>query len=123
MPATATKTRRDWLDVLRRIDACEHGMRWAKRHGTLTARQAWQKCDRGDWMIYVAAKLGVFPKLIATATIAYDDALDENYDAYVTAGRYRSTRTERMRECAGLVRKAIPWEAVAARIKHTNGAK
>ena len=186
MPATATNTRRDWLDVLRRINACDDGMEWAEAHGALTARQAWEKCERGDWMIYVAANLGVDRELIVTAAcdcagedqpsrpietarawvrgeatieqvraaakdaaaaaacaasvafatdLAAFAALSVASAAYACAAAAAAPDadaaaaacadlcSQTLRKCAGLVRKAIPWQSVEARLDHMNGAK
>jgi hypothetical protein len=40
-----------WTTRLIKANACEEAVEWAKKYST--AQEAWQACDRGDWMIWL----------------------------------------------------------------------
>ena len=46
---------KDTLKFLRSIGACEDAQAWVKSHGG-TFAQAWQDCERGDWMAWLLVK-------------------------------------------------------------------
>lgn len=48
-------------DVLKRLRACNEAQ---ARVGDQTAEQAYRTCERGDWMLWLAARLGVDNKLV-----------------------------------------------------------
>ena len=39
--------------LLNELNACQEAKDWV---GTKTQRQAWQECERGDWLLWLAAK-------------------------------------------------------------------
>ena len=50
--------------LLEKLDACEDGIKWYNDQDSYTA---WRSCQRGDWLLWVAAKLGVARPLIVLA--------------------------------------------------------
>jgi hypothetical protein len=42
---------------LKRLGACQKGLEWAGRHDDVL--DAWWACPRGDWLLWLAVKLGV----------------------------------------------------------------
>ena len=52
---------------LKKFDACTEGYEWAKGK-TLT--EAWSTCERGDWMLWYAAKVNIDRKLLVKAACA-----------------------------------------------------
>ncbi len=52
---------------LKKFDACTEGYEWAKGK-TLT--EAWSTCERGDWMLWYAAKINIDRKLLVRAACA-----------------------------------------------------
>ena len=52
---------------LKKFDACTEGYEWAKGK-TLT--EAWSTCERGDWMLWYAAKINIDRKLLVKAACA-----------------------------------------------------
>ena len=52
------------VKILTRIGACRDAINWC---GSRSVKEAWEECDRGDWLLWVAAKLGVDRKLIVLA--------------------------------------------------------
>jgi hypothetical protein len=66
MPTTIT-AQEEFAAHLRRIGACVEAREWAKGK---TAREAWEQCDRADWLLWwVAAENGeaARPKLVRCA--------------------------------------------------------
>jgi hypothetical protein len=51
----------DFQQWLRRLDACPEGRKWAAER---TAEQAWDECDRGDWLLWWAARAGAHRKVL-----------------------------------------------------------
>ena len=43
-----------WVDELRAMDACEDAVEWAGTQPSLA--QAWRRCKRGDWMLWLAGR-------------------------------------------------------------------
>ncbi len=74
----------DWREHLVRLKACADAIEWAhSRSGT--AADAWAACERGDWLLWVAARTGVDRRLVAFAACdCARPALD-----YVPAGEHR----------------------------------
>ena len=52
---------------LRKFDACTEGYEWAKDK---TIEEAWSTCERGDWMLWYAAKINIDRKLLVRAACA-----------------------------------------------------
>ena len=60
MTATVTLT-----DLLRSFSACDDAVDWAETQPDLET--AWRDCERGDWLLWIAARLAVDRKLIVIA--------------------------------------------------------
>ena len=43
-----------WTQKLKKLGACEDAVIWASEQQSLDS--AWQNCDRGDWMLWLAGK-------------------------------------------------------------------
>lgn len=50
--------------TLRRMSACPDSRMWV---GRKSLRAAWRRCDRGDWMLWLAASAQVDPRLVVRA--------------------------------------------------------
>ena len=44
------------LDILTQHRACGEARDWL---GKRTPKQAWDECPRGDWMLWIAARIGI----------------------------------------------------------------
>ena len=55
-------------DLLRDLRACRDARDWAAPYATV--EEAWAVCPRGDWMLWLAGKMGVDRKLIVLAACA-----------------------------------------------------
>src|SRR5690606_27682000 len=51
--------------ILRRVGACRDAWQWSRGMGL---RQAWMTCPRGDWLLRLAAMLGVDLEPLTLAT-------------------------------------------------------
>ena len=54
-----------WHKKLVKMDACIEAVEWAKPYKTFTA--AWNDCERGDWMLWLAGRSGVDRKIVVFA--------------------------------------------------------
>jgi len=54
------------LEILQRYNACFDAIKWVKAQ-TGTPQQIWESCKRGDWLLWIAARIGVGRKLVVTA--------------------------------------------------------
>lgn len=44
-----------WIRPIKKMRACEEALVWAKQFATID--EAWAKCERGDWMLWLLGKL------------------------------------------------------------------
>lgn len=51
-----------WTDKLRELDACDPAISWASQYPT--AQQAWEACERPDWMIWLIDETGMIEKCV-----------------------------------------------------------
>jgi len=51
-----------------RLCACDDGYDWAEQFGT-DWRRAWQECKRGDWMLWLCARIGVDRRWLVMAAV------------------------------------------------------
>ncbi len=54
----------NFKDKLVELNACEEATQWA---GNKTIEVIWKTCPRGDWLLWLAAKLSVNKRLLVTA--------------------------------------------------------
>lgn len=53
MESAKTKAKPDSLiDLLAKHDACSDGVAWIKQSGVKTPAEAWEKCQKPDWMLW-----------------------------------------------------------------------
>jgi hypothetical protein len=53
------------IDLLQSLDACGEAITYAKTRRTL--KTAWTNCERGDWLLWLAGRLGIDRKLLVRA--------------------------------------------------------
>lgn len=44
-----------WTNALKRFGACDEAVAWAQDYESLAA--AWAACERGDWMLWLLARV------------------------------------------------------------------
>jgi len=75
----------NFQDYLKSVHACAEAREWA---GDRTARQAWDECERADWLLWWARRAGIARKtLVRIACACVRPAL-----AYIPAGELRPLR-------------------------------
>lgn len=96
------------VDQLRDLGACSDAIAWV---GDRDLAAAWAECQRGDWMLWLAARFGVDRRLIEEVRTAAAAAYAAAYaaDAYAAD----ATRTRSLADCADLVRSVIAADDVA----------
>ena len=57
----------DIQKVLKKMRACDDAVKWAD--GKTMPKKAWEACERGDWLLWVAGRLGVDRKLVVLASV------------------------------------------------------
>jgi hypothetical protein len=55
------------MSYLESINACNSGAKWADSQSSY--REAWDKCERGDWMLWIAKKQGVDLRVLTRAKV------------------------------------------------------
>ena len=134
-------------ELLARFRACGESRDWASAlPADTTIEQAWQMCEHGDWMLWIAAKLDVDQRLIVLSACGCarlalphvtagetrplaaietaeswcrGEATIEQVRAAARAAAYTAgaaARAETLARCAGIARTHIPWAAVDAAI-------
>jgi hypothetical protein len=64
-PYRQTTETRPLLPLLKKHGACRDARTWAA--GRTVSEDSWLACDRGDWLIWIAARLGVDRRLVVLA--------------------------------------------------------
>ncbi len=60
------RTKEDLLSAMKELRACLDATQWVETQEG-SAQEIWDRCERGDWMLWLAAKLQVDRKLIVKA--------------------------------------------------------
>ena len=109
-----------WIRPIKGIGACKEAMEWAEQFGSLS--EAWSKCERGDWMLWLLGRKAGPPKsesrkkLVLAACQCARLALP-----YVKKGEARPLKAIEMSEAwargeTGITLKMVRHAAAAARI-------
>ncbi len=53
------------IDLLRRLEVCHEAIEW---YGDRDSEDAWRECQHGEWMLWIASKIGVDRKRIVMAS-------------------------------------------------------
>lgn len=51
--------RKEHLNWLQENNACKESIRWIKQNNIQSLEEAWNICERGDWLLWMATKLKV----------------------------------------------------------------
>jgi len=60
-------SRDEFLALLTKRHACNDAMTWVRSSDKTTAREIWDSCERGDWMLWLAANIEIDRKQIVSA--------------------------------------------------------
>lgn len=53
------------LNWLRTNEACSPSIRWIKQNNIQSLEDAWHACERGDWLFWMAKRLGISKRKLA----------------------------------------------------------
>ena len=68
----------EWLEI---NQACSQSISWIKRDNIQSLEEAWYTCGRGDWMLWMAKKLGIDRhKLVLSASLCAHTAVQYMQD-------------------------------------------
>jgi len=56
------------IKILKELEACPEAIEWCTERNITTLEEAWEKCERGDWMLWLYQKL--YPENIRELTLA-----------------------------------------------------
>ena len=56
------------IKIIRKFHSCHLAIKWAKAYDDPCV--AWERCDRGDWLLWISAKLGVDRRTIVLSACA-----------------------------------------------------
>ena len=91
----------DSIKLLKKLNACSEGIEFVSKHDSLES--AWNACERGDWMLWLAAKVKVPIKTLTLAkglcvnTVRHlmkDERSIAAVDAAIAFGRGKITEEE-----------------------------
>ena len=57
------------LNYLKSLNACSDAVQWAKQFKTIN--EAWQVCERGDWMMWLLKKRGISKEQSVTLAVKF----------------------------------------------------
>ena len=101
---------KDFLEAIDQYDPCRDAVRWAEDKKTLS--EIWRTCDRGDWLLWAAAKVGIDRKIIVAAAC----------DCAELALKYVPKGEDRPREAIETARKWIKGEATLKEVRNASAA-
>ena len=108
-----TPKRLHWRTTLKRLGACSDARTWAKGQTDIAA--AWATCDRGDWLLWIAARVITDPAERMLVVLAACDCA-ETALVHVPAGE------DRPRKCIDTVRAWTRGEATIEQVREGRSA-
>ena len=70
------------LNWLQTNEACKEGISWIQQNNVQSLEEAWNTCERGDWLFWMAAKLGIDErKLVLCAALCAHTVVQHMEDA------------------------------------------
>ena len=103
------------MELLNKLNACQDAKLWASGK---TLSQAWQECQRADWMLWLLGRSSINKKTIATIAVEFAEACAHNAKNYpavaeciTTVKKYLSGQATQEELAAA---KSSAWSAVLA---------
>ena len=124
------------LDGCKKFNVCKKAIAWLEENNFKTLNQAWQVCERGDWMLWLLGKLAGKPgtksrkKLAYTAACCAELALpifekkypnDDRPRKSIEAAKKGSVKACRDDSASALAYSAATYSATNAAIDIING--
>ena len=104
----ATPRRRHWRTTIRAAGACNDARKWLRDQPDPVT--AWNSCERGDWLLWIAARVITNPQQRMIVVLAACDCA-ETALAYAPAGE------DRPRQCIETVRAWTRGEATIEQLR------
>ena len=120
------------MELLNKLNACQDAKLWAEGK---TLSQAWQECQRADWMLWLLGRSQINKKIIATIAVEFAEQYSVNAKEYpavaeciTTVKKYLSGQATQeelaaaesaalaAESAAELAARAAAWAAWAARL-------
>ena len=101
---------KSFVKKLKKLNACEDAVNWCVQHGG-TSAELWRDCERGDWMAWYAAKVGVDKRALVGA-LADCAALSLKY----YEAQYPDDK--RVRECIATCRRYAKGKATEEDVRN-----
>jgi len=64
------KTKQELLTKMQELKACKDAVVWVTDLETDLASEVWDRCERGDWLLWLAGELGADRKLLVSGACA-----------------------------------------------------
>ena len=91
------KGRCEVMELLNKLNACQEAKLWAAGK---TLSQAWQECQRADWMLWLLGRSPINKKIIATIAVEFAETCVHNAKDYPAVA-----------ECITTVKKYLSGQA------------
>ena len=104
----ATPRRRHWRTTIRAAGACNDARKWLRDQPDPVT--AWNSCERGDWLLWIAARVITNPQQRMIVVLAACDCAEPAL-AYAPAGE------DRPRQCIETVRAWTRGEATIEQLR------
>ena len=85
------------MELLNKLNACQDAKLWSAGK---TLSQAWQECQRADWMLWLLGRSQINKKIIATIAVECAEACAHNAKDYPAVA-----------ECIAVVKRFLAGEA------------
>ncbi len=96
--------RKHWSYKLEKFNACRDAIDWAKAQPSF--KKAWETCERGDWILWIAAKTQVDQRLLVSAAC----------DCAVTALKFVAKGEDRPRKAIAAARAWVKGKATLSEV-------
>jgi hypothetical protein len=66
-----TKMKKKHLNWLQEYNACKESIRWIKQNNIQSLEKAWNICERGDWLLWMATRLSIDRRKLVLCAALY----------------------------------------------------
>jgi len=70
------------IELIRGLGACDQALVWCETQRGVRLDRVWRKCDRADWLLWIAASVGVDRRLVVRAACACAREVLPAWEAY-----------------------------------------
>ncbi len=95
-----------YINLLQRLNACHDAIAWCGDRGS---EQAWRECERGDWLLWIAVRLGIVDRRTVVAAACDCAELGRPY--------WRCEDVDVLAACLGTTRAWCRGEATIEQVR------